>query len=100
MRVPDHPTVRALLAAYGEPFYATSANLSGEPAPASLAGVDPRVFGAVDVVLEGEPGSGEASAVVDLSEGRTRLLRLAGDLTEEKLSALARDASGMEPDGE
>jgi L-threonylcarbamoyladenylate synthase len=33
LRVPDHPTVQALLGAYGAPLYATSANPSGEPAP-------------------------------------------------------------------
>jgi tRNA A37 threonylcarbamoyladenosine synthetase subunit TsaC/SUA5/YrdC len=47
------------------------------------------VSGAVDVAVEGEPGSGEASAVVDLSGGGVRLLRPAADLTEESLSRLA-----------
>ena len=88
VRVPDHPTVRAMLDANGEPFFATSANLSGEPAPAGLDDVDPRVSGAVDLVLPGEPGSGEASAVVDLSDGQTRLLRASPELTDERLRRL------------
>jgi len=88
VRVPDHPTVRTLLVAYGEPFYATSANLSGEPAPAGLADVDPRVSGLVDVILSGEPGGGEASAVVDLSGGNVHLLRATEDLSNEKLTRL------------
>jgi L-threonylcarbamoyladenylate synthase len=78
-----------VLEAYGGPLYATSANLSGEPAPRSLEEVDPRVSSAVDVVVEDEPGSGEASAVVDLSGGGIRLLRPAVDLTEETLSELS-----------
>ena len=91
VRVPAGPVVQELLAAYGEPLYATSANLSGEPAPRGLEEVNPRVLEAVDVVVGGEAGSGEASAVVDLSGGRVRLLRATGDLSNEKLAGLARD---------
>ena len=94
VRVPAGHVVRQLLAAYGEPLYATSANLSGEPAPRRLEEVDRRVSEAVDLIVEGGPGSGEASAVVDLSSGRVRLLRAAGELTEERLSHLATEAYG------
>jgi L-threonylcarbamoyladenylate synthase len=78
-----------MLAAYGEPLYATSANISGEPAPRGIEEVDPKVYEAVDVIVDGEPGSGEASAVVDLSGGRVRLLRATGDLSEGRLAELA-----------
>jgi L-threonylcarbamoyladenylate synthase len=90
VRVPAESAVRAVLAAYGEPLYATSANPSGEPAPTGLEEVDARVSEAVVLVVAGEPGSGEASAVVDLSGGRTHLLRATGELTEEVLERLAR----------
>jgi len=89
MRVPAGTAVRELLAAYGGPLYATSANLSGEPAPKGLDGVDSRVLEAVDLVVEGIPGSGEASAVVDLSRGNVRLLRADGELSTQKLAKLA-----------
>lgn len=89
VRVPASSAVKDLLRAHGEPLHATSANLSGEPAPATLEAVDVRIREAVDVVVTGVAGSGEASAVVDLSGGRTRLLRAAGELTEEKLQRLA-----------
>ena len=92
VRVPAGPVVRELLGAYGEPLYATSANLSGEPAPKGFAEVDPRVSEAVDLIVDGEPGSGEASAVVDLSGGRVRLLRDTGELTEDTLSRLIAEA--------
>lgn len=97
LRVPAGKVVREVLAAYGGPLFATSANLSGEPAPRALADVDPRVSSAVDVVVEGEPGSGEASAVVDLSGDAARLLRPSADLTVERLAELARQgrASGV-----
>lgn len=88
VRVPDHPAVQALLAAYGGPLYATSANLSSEPAPKALEDVDPRVRQAVDLIFEGEPGNGEASAVVDLSGGKARLLRPTEELSGQKLLRL------------
>jgi L-threonylcarbamoyladenylate synthase len=88
VRVPADSAVRAVLAAYGGPLYATSANLSGEPAPKGLEEVDPEVSEAVDLIVEGEPGSGEASAVVDLSGGQVRLLRATEELSEEKLIRL------------
>ncbi len=78
----------AVLRAYGGPVYATSANLTGEPPPRSLQDVDPRVLAAVDLVVEGEPGSGEASAVVDLASGRVRLLRATESLSDEELDRI------------
>jgi L-threonylcarbamoyladenylate synthase len=89
VRVPAQSAVRELLATFGEPLYATSANLSGGPPPRALEEVDPRVLEAVDLVVGGDPGGGEASAVVDLSGGRTRLLRAAGTLSESRLARLA-----------
>lgn len=89
VRVPDHAVVREMLASYGGPLYATSANLSGEPPPGDLTQVSAEIKRAVDLAVEGEPGGGEASAVVDLSAGRVRLLRETRWLTEERLSRLA-----------
>ncbi len=89
VRVPAGSAVRAVLAAYGEPLYATSANLSGEPAPNGLEEVDPRISEAVDLVVAGEPGTGEASAVVNLTGGRVWLLRATAGLTQEELARLA-----------
>ena len=91
VRVPAGRAVRELLAAYGGPLYATSANLSGEPAPKGLDDVDQRVLEAVDVVVEGEKGSGEASAVVDLSGGNVRLVRSARELSTQRLARLASE---------
>ena len=85
LRVPSHPVARELLDEYGKPLYATSANLAGEPAPSALAEVDALVREGVDFVVDGEPGSGEASAVVDLSGGAVKLLRATEELTEERL---------------
>ena len=92
VRVPDHPVVQELLRAYGGPLYATSANRSGEPAPSSLDEVDPRVIEETDLVVEGEPGEGTASAVVDLSGGRMEVLRPTEELDQERLLLLAEEA--------
>lgn len=89
VRVPAGDVVRGLLAEYGGPLYATSANLSGEPATAAPEDVDPRVLEAVDLVVEGAPGTGEASAVVDLSKGNVKLLRADQTLSAQKLERLA-----------
>jgi L-threonylcarbamoyladenylate synthase len=89
VRVPAGHAVRDLLATFGGPLYATSANLSGERDAGSVDDVDPRVIRDVDIIVEGEPGSGEASAVVDLSGGGVHLLRSTRELTSEKLAGLA-----------
>lgn len=90
VRVPEGK-VRKVLEAYGGPLYATSANLSGEPAVRSLEEVDRRIVEAVDAVVAGEAGGGEASAVVDFSGEQARLLRESDELSEEKLSRLVRE---------
>jgi L-threonylcarbamoyladenylate synthase len=91
VRVPAGRAVRELLAAFGGPLYATSANLSGERDTGSTDEVDPRVLEAVDVVVQGESGSGEASAVVDLSGGEVQLLRADSGLSIHKLTSLIPD---------
>ena len=91
VRVPDHPTVRELLAEYGGPLYATSANPAGGPAPATLDGVAPVIRESVDFVVDGEPGGGEASAVVDLSGGRAEILRPGAGVDEATLARLMEE---------
>ncbi|CAA9451342.1 MAG: TsaC protein (YrdC domain) required for threonylcarbamoyladenosine t(6)A37 modification in tRNA [uncultured Rubrobacteraceae bacterium] len=93
VRVPGGAVV-GVLRASGGPLYATSANPSGRQAPRSLAEVDPGVVAAVDLVVEGEPGSGEASAVVDLSGGKARVLRATEGFTGETLRKLTGGSSG------
>jgi L-threonylcarbamoyladenylate synthase len=89
VRLPAHPATLAVLRRYGGPLYATSANLAGEPAPRALEDVDPAVFDAVDFAVRGEPGGGEASAVVDLSGGEIRLLRPTKNLSDAELFRMA-----------
>ena len=93
VRVPAGAVVD-VLRAYGGPLYATSANPTGGTAPRSLGAVHPEVAAAVDAVVDGGAGSGEASAVVDFSGEDVRVLRATEALTSETLRKLAGDPPG------
>lgn len=90
VRVPAHHVTQTILASHGGPLYATSANPSGGSAARALDEVDPAISAAVDFAVRGEPGSGEASAVVDLSGSNVRLLRGTKSLTEDELTRLTK----------
>ena len=76
VRAPDHPLVQALLAELDAPLAATSANLSGRPAPATAQEVLAQLDGRIDLLLDGGtcPG-GVASTVLDLTASPPRVLR-------------------------
>jgi len=80
VRVPDHALTLALLRALAAPLAATSANLSGEPAPDTAEGVLAQLEGRIDLILDGGrcPGS-VASTVVDLTVDPPAVLR-AGEI--------------------
>ena len=88
VRVPDHPVVRALVAALGAPLAATSANLSGRPSPVTAQEVATQLGGRVDLILDSGlcPG-GVPSTVLDLTLDPPRVLR-AGPVTEAALRAV------------
>lgn len=77
VRVPDHALTLALLRALDAPLAATSANLSGEPAPDTADGVLAQLEGRIDLLLDGGrcPG-GVASTVVDLTVDPPAVLRV------------------------
>jgi L-threonylcarbamoyladenylate synthase len=49
------------------------------------------VLEAVDIIVRGERGTGEASAVVDLSGGNVRLVRATSELSTLRLASLASE---------
>jgi len=53
IRVPVHPTARALLAAFGGAVVAPSANLSGHVSPTTAAHVAADLSGRIDLILDG-----------------------------------------------
>ncbi len=75
------------------PIFQTSANHSGEPAPAIFADVPRSVLSAVDVAIDGGALNGSPSTVVDVasldSGGEWIVLRQGGMLAEELRERLA-----------
>jgi L-threonylcarbamoyladenylate synthase len=85
VRCPDHPIPLALINAAGAPLAATSANLSGQPAPTTARQVVTQLAGRVPLIIDGgECPGGIPSTVVDLSASPAHLLR-AGAIPGEEL---------------
>ncbi len=65
VRVPAHPTARAILLALGKPVAAPSANLSGHVSPTTAAHVRSDLDGRIDLIVDGGPVSvGVESTIV------------------------------------
>lgn len=76
IRCPDHPIPLALINALGAPLAATSANLSGQPAPTTARQALAQLAGRVPLIIDGgECPGGISSTVLDLSVSPPRLLR-------------------------
>ncbi len=79
LRVPAHPVARALLADFGRPVVAPSANRSGHVSPTTAEHVIADLGGAIDAVLDGGPTPlGIESTIIDCTSATPRLLRLGG----------------------
>ncbi|WP_158855279.1 L-threonylcarbamoyladenylate synthase [Halorhabdus sp. CUG00001] len=68
VRVPEHDLARRLLEQTG-PLTATSANVSGRESATRAEDVDREIRDAAGVVLDGGDTAGQASTVVDVSDG-------------------------------
>lgn len=91
VRVPDHPVALAMLREVGIPIVATSANLSGNPAPACAAEAVRELGDAVAVVLDaGESRIGLASTVIDVTVPVPRILRV-GAITVQEIRDILGD---------
>ena len=88
VRAPAHPMAQALLAAFGGPVCAPSANRSGRPSPTTLQDALDETGGAVQAFLDGGPCEvGLESTVVAVLDGPVRLLR-PGGLDREAIEAV------------
>ena len=93
VRVPDHPTPRALARALG-PLPTTSANRSGDPPALDAAEAMGALGDEVDLILDGGVSAGGvASTVVDCTGPRPSIIR-AGAISAEVLAA-ALDGAGV-----
>ncbi len=85
IRLPSHPSARAIIKAAGTPLAAPSANLSGSPSPTTAQHVMNDMDGKIDAVFDGGAcGVGVESTVITLAEDTPRLLR-PGKVTLEEL---------------
>ena len=76
VRLSPNPIASGLARAAGVPLVATSANLSGHPAPSSAAEVERAIGGSVDLILDGGvTRGGHASTVLDLTTDPPRVIR-------------------------
>ena len=79
VRVPAHPLARALLARFGGPVAAPSANRFGRPSPTRAEDVTAELGRSVAVVLDGGPCAiGIESTVLDLTTEPPQVLRPGG----------------------
>jgi L-threonylcarbamoyladenylate synthase len=77
LRVPKHPVAQSLLAAFGKPIAAPSANRSGHVSPTSADHVAADLSGRIDFILDGgTTPMGLESTIVDCMNESPRLLRL------------------------
>ncbi|MBS1301025.1 L-threonylcarbamoyladenylate synthase [Loktanella sp. SALINAS62] len=88
VRVPDHPLAQRLLAAFGRPVAAPSANPSGRVSPTTAAHVLAGLDGRIDAVLDGGAcGVGLESTIISVV-GAPALLRAGGVPAEALEQAL------------
>ncbi|MDI1326354.1 MAG: L-threonylcarbamoyladenylate synthase [Brevundimonas sp.] len=88
VRVPGHARARALIAAFGRPVVAPSANRSGRPSPTTFADAVEETGFAAGAAIDGGPCAvGVESTVVSVLNGHMALLR-PGSVTRDELEAV------------
>jgi L-threonylcarbamoyladenylate synthase len=88
VRMPGHAVALALVKAVSGPITGTSANLSGRPGCHRIEDLDAQIAGQSDLILDaGDLKGGIGSTVVDVTEGKPRILR-EGEVTSNEILAL------------
>jgi len=89
VRMPRHAVAQELIAHYGNPLAAPSANLSGRPSPTNWHAVRADLDGRIACILKGDQTEvGLESTVVDCT-GKTLVVLRAGAVTLEQLESVA-----------
>ena len=103
VRVPQHAAAQALLAAFGKPVVAPSANRSGHVSATTAAHVLADLDGRIDLIVDGGPtDAGIESTIVACLQGGPVLLRsgaLARDAIEQALGRPLRDGESGDMPG-
>ena len=87
VRMPDHPLARDLIAAFGRPVVAPSANRSGHVSPTTAAHVIADLRGQIDLVVDGGPTTVGVESTIVACLGEPTLLR-PGGLAREAITRL------------
>jgi L-threonylcarbamoyladenylate synthase len=90
VRVPAHPVAHALLAAFGGPIVAPSANRSGHVSSTSAAHVLADLRGRIDMVIDGGPCTVGVESTIVACLGEPTLLRPGGVAREQIERVLGR----------
>jgi L-threonylcarbamoyladenylate synthase len=97
VRVPEHPVAHAILAAFGKPVVAPSANQSGHVSPTTAAHVRADLDGRIDLIIDGGPTSIGVESTIVACLGAPTLLRPGGvpraDIERALGHALAEESS-------
>ncbi|MCI8589438.1 MAG: threonylcarbamoyl-AMP synthase [Clostridiales bacterium] len=94
IRVPSHPTAKALLQACGLPIAAPSANLSTKPSPTRVEHAVRDLYGRVDMIIDGGPCIiGLESTIVKLTGEDSMTLLRPGGVTYEQLCEICRNVT-------
>ena len=87
VRMPDHPMAHDLIAAFGRPVVAPSANRSGHVSPTTAAHVIADLRGQIDLVVDGGPTSVGVESTIVACLGEPILMR-PGGLAREAIARL------------
>ena len=79
IRVVQHPFCRSLLQTFRKPIVSTSANFTGQPAPATFSHIDPELLKQVDYCVASSfeaPATGKPSSIIKLGiNGQVQIIR-------------------------
>lgn len=84
LRVPEHPLVRAILEALGEPIMSSTLTLPGDDMPLTdPLEIEDRIGNQIEAIVDSGPTGIEPTTVLDLSSGSVEVLRVGrGDVSQ------------------
>jgi L-threonylcarbamoyladenylate synthase len=100
LRVPDHPVARDLLAAFGGPIVAPSANRSGHVSPTTAQHVFADLNGRIDLIIDGGQTAVGIESTIVACLGESLLLRPGGVPRIEIERVLGQPLALTQPSGE
>jgi len=84
LRVPEHPLVKSMLAALGEPIMSSTLTLPGDDMPLTdPIEIEERIGNQIEAIIDCGPTGLEPTTVLDLSNNRIDVLRIGrGDVSQ------------------